>query len=126
MRKMTFLYGFLVWLVPFVVALCISPLRTSARPLFESIMPVVLTLSVVVCLILDFRRLDRNFLREGIVAGLVWLAMSLALDFPMFSAGPMKMSLAEYMMDIGLTYLIIPSITIAFGYLADQKLRAAR
>ena len=34
------LFGFLIWLIPFVVAFIIFPLRESSRPLFESIMPV--------------------------------------------------------------------------------------
>ena len=37
------LFGFLVWLAAFVAAILIFPLRESARPLFESIMPVVLS-----------------------------------------------------------------------------------
>jgi len=34
---------------------------------------------------------------------------------------PMKMSFADYMMDIGLTYLIIPVICIGFGYLLKKQ-----
>lgn len=34
----------------------------------------------------------------------------------MFMEGPMKMSLVDYVMDIGLTYLIIPAVTVGFGY----------
>jgi hypothetical protein len=41
LRKALF-YGVLVWLIPFAVAFLIFPLRQSARPLFESIMPVAL------------------------------------------------------------------------------------
>ena len=41
------LFGFLVWLIPFVAAFAIFPLRQSARPLFESIMPVTVTAVVV-------------------------------------------------------------------------------
>ena len=31
-------FGFLMWLVPFIVSLIIYPLKTSFNPLFESIM----------------------------------------------------------------------------------------
>ncbi len=37
-------FGFLIWLLPFVVSILIFPLRTSHRALFESIMPVALNL----------------------------------------------------------------------------------
>lgn len=36
----------LVWLIPFSVAFVIFPLRVSMMPLFESIMPLVLTIVV--------------------------------------------------------------------------------
>lgn len=31
------------------------------------------------------------------------------------------MSLVDYLMDIGITYLIFPSITIGMGYLIEQR-----
>ena len=43
----TFLFGFLTWLIPFAVSFLIFPLKTSHRPLFESIMPVVVTICAV-------------------------------------------------------------------------------
>jgi len=39
----------------------------------------------------------------------------------MFSKGPMTMPLIEYIKDIGLTYLLIPAVTIGFGYILDKK-----
>jgi hypothetical protein len=33
----------------------------------------------------------------------------------------MAMSLADYLKDIGVTYLIIPTVTIGFGYLMQQR-----
>lgn len=119
--KRALLYGFLIWLLPFIVSIIIFPLRESARPLFESIMPVVVTLCAVVFSILYFKNLDRDFLKEGILLGVIWFVISLVIDLLMFSSGPMKMSFADYMMDIGLTYLIIPTVTIGFGYLMMKR-----
>jgi hypothetical protein len=34
---------------------------------------------------------------------------------------PMQMSMGDYMMDIGLTYLIIPIITIGFGLILEKR-----
>jgi hypothetical protein len=39
----------------------------------------------------------------------------------MFSKGSMAMPIIEYFKDIGLTHLLIPAITIGFGYLLDEK-----
>jgi len=49
--------------------------------------------------------------------GVVWLIISIVIDLTMFMQGPMKMGFADYLMDIGLTYFIIPTITIGFGYI---------
>lgn len=114
--KKALLYGFLVWLIPFVVAFTLFPVRTSQRALFESIMPVVLTLCAVFFSARYFRKIKGGFLNEGVFLGVIWFTISLGLDLLMFMWGPMKMSFADYMMDIGLTYLIFPTITVGFGY----------
>ena len=119
--KLALLYGFLLWLIPFVVAILIFPVRTSSRALFESIMPVVLTACVVLFLNLYFRRLEAGFLKEGLMLGVIWFAISLVLDLLMFMWGPMKMTFAEYMMDIGLAYLIFPIVTIGSGHLIKKR-----
>ena len=116
--KKTLLYGFLIWLIPFVVAFLIFPIRESNRTLFESIMPIVITICVVFFANIYFKKLDKNFVKEGLLIGIIWLAISFSIDLAMFMQGPMKMSFVDYVMDIGLTYLIIPTITIGFGYLS--------
>ena len=119
--KKALLYGFLVWLIPFIVAILLSSVRKHNRPLFESLMPVVITISAVPFLILYFSKLQAHFLKEAILLGIIWLAISLILDLLLFMEGPMKMSFADYMMDIGLTYLMIPTISIGFGCLLEKR-----
>jgi hypothetical protein len=119
--KTALLYGFLLWLIPFIVAFLIFPLKTSSPPLFESIMPVVLTACVVVFSNLYFKRLEAQFLSEGIILGALWFVVSLGLDLLMFMWGPMQMTFANYMMDIGLTYLIFPIVTIGFSHLIEER-----
>ena len=119
--KKALLYGFLVWLIPFIVSFLIFPLKSSNRALWESIMPVVITISAVPFLILYFSKLQAHFLKEAVLLGIIWLAISLILDLLLFMEGPMKMSFADYMMDIGLTYLMIPTISIGFGYLLEKR-----
>jgi hypothetical protein len=110
------LFGFFIWLIPFVVAFLIFPLRESSRPLFESIMPVAVTAAVVWFGVLYFKGVKQDFVREGLMIGLLWLAISLIIDLPlMLSGGPMQMTLAEYVADIGVTYLLIPVVTVGLG-----------
>lgn len=110
------LFGFLVWLAAFVVAFAIFPLRESSRPLFESIMPVVVTTASAVLAVIYFRGVTGRYLREGVILGLVWLAINVLIDIPLLlTGGPMQMTLGQYPADIGLTYLIIPAVTIGIG-----------
>jgi hypothetical protein len=115
------LFGFLVWLIPFVVAFSIFQVRNSDRPLFESIMPVVISVCVVLFSVLYFKKQKGKYLKDGIVIGFVWLAISIAIDLLMFMQGPMKMDFVDYVKDIGITYLMIPIITIGMGYLVEKQ-----
>ncbi len=115
-------YGLAVWVIPFVVAIMIFPIRMSDRPLFESVMPVVVALCVVIFSVAYLRKVSSGHLREGIILGLVWFMISIALDLAMFlPESPMRMDVLDYMKDIGLTYLMIPAITVGFGYLCQER-----
>ena len=117
------IFGFLVWLVPFAVSFLVFPLKTSMRPLFESIMPLILTIVVVTLTYYYMKNLDVNYVREGILIGIVWYVINIAIDLVMFlPASPMHMGFADYMMDIGLTYVMIPVITLGMGSLLDAKI----
>ncbi len=121
MRKYSelLLYGFLTWLIPFLVSVLIFPLHKTERPLFESVMPVVIVVCVVFFSVLYFGSVTSEFLKEGALLGAAWLAISLFIDLLLFMEGPMKMMFANYLNDIGLTYLIILIITVGFGYLLE-------
>lgn len=118
------LYGILMWLIPFLVSFLIYPLKQSANPLFESIMPVVITATVVALTLSYFKQQDNKFLSEGIIIGISWFLISIAIDLLMFlPPSPMHMGLSDYMMDVGFTYLIIPVVTLGMGYTVDKELK---
>lgn len=111
-----------VWAVPFVVAFLIFPLRQSARPLFESIMPVAVAGATVGFAVPYFRSVGTAFIREGLGLGLLWLLICAAIDAPlMLFGGPMKMTVGQYVADIGVTYLMIPVITLGMGAVLAQS-----
>ena len=115
------LFGFLLWLIPFAVSFLIFPLRMSQRPLFESIMPVVIAIWTVFFSIFYLSRRKSDFLKEGISIGIAWLLISIVLDLMIFIEGPLKMPLWDYATDIAVTYLMIPAITTGFGYLMEHR-----
>ena len=109
-------FGALVWLVPFVVAVLVFPLHESSRPLFESIMAVTVTATAVVFGLLYMKQVAGDFVRESIRLGILWFIIAVVIDAPlMLIGGPMKMSLAQYIADIGVTYLCIPAVTWGIG-----------
>ena len=85
-------------------------------------MPVVITLTVVLLSAAYFKDVNTNFLKEGIIIGGSWFLISILIDLILFMpSSPMQMSFTNYMMDIGLTYLIIPPVTVGMGYMGDRQ-----
>lgn len=115
-HKIAIIYGLAIWAITLIVAFLIFPLRENERPLFESIMPLVLTFATTLFSYLYFRKVESRFVMQGLCLGLIWIAISLTLDALMFSRGPMAMKLIDYTKDIGITYLIILIIPLGFGY----------
>ena len=111
------MFGFIIWAIVLIVSFAIYPLHDSHRPFFESIMPVAIAACTVVFSVLYFREIKMDRITEGIIVGFVWFMINIIMDLFLFMEGPMKMSIADYMMDIGFTYLIIPIITIGFAFL---------
>ncbi len=122
MRRVAREIGFavLAWLVPFAVSVCIFPLKESHPPLFDSLMGVTLTCSTVILAVLYFRRLTASYVAQGARIGITWAVANWLLDGLMFSSGPMKMSLDQYVMDIGVAYIAIPVITVGLGIAANM------
>ena len=119
--KRAFLFGLVVWAVPFVAAMIIFPLRESNRILFGSIMPVILTYISVTMAYLYFNRVELFFIKEGVNLGILWFFICIVIDLCFFTWGPMQMSIIDYIEDIGLTYLMIPIITIGIGYAEESR-----
>jgi hypothetical protein len=117
--------GFVAWLTPFAVAFLAFPLRESARPLFESIMAVTVTATAVILGLTYLRRADGGGASVGLELGLIWFVICVLIDAPlMLFGGPMKMTFAEYMADIGLSYVSIPIVT--WGLAAARARRGGR
>ncbi len=114
------IYGILVWLIPFVISFFIYPLKQEENPLFESIMPVVVALATVIFAVLYLKKIGTSYMKETTMIGIAWFLINVVLDLLMFMWGPMKMGFAEYWYDIGVTYLMIPIITIGLGTVMDK------
>jgi hypothetical protein len=68
-------FGFLVWLVPFEASFIIFPLKTSNRPLFESIMHIVLSIIVITLTYYYMKGMYSNYVKEGIMMVLCGISL---------------------------------------------------
>ncbi|HEY1405668.1 MAG TPA: hypothetical protein VF857_03575 [Spirochaetota bacterium] len=116
------IYGLIAWLVPFLFSVAVWPLHETMLPLFKSVVLVFSVTLGVVLLVLYFRKVEGRYFRDGIILGLVWLAISLILDLAVLVYF-MKMPLGMYLMDIGLRYLLMPVLSAGFGYIIAFKVQ---
>ncbi|WP_067047748.1 hypothetical protein [Methanofollis ethanolicus] len=112
------LYGALTWLVPLLVAI---PFYGPGGGLlvdvflFKSVMIVVGGVTGALLLVHWFDGVQARHLGEGVTVGGVWLAMNWALDL-LVLVPVSGMDIATYFGQIGLRYLLIPTMAIAIGY----------
>jgi hypothetical protein len=117
--KRATLLGLASWAIPFVFSFLLFPLKKPNAPLFETLM----TLAILVTAGALFQRYFRGravSVGEAVRVGLLWLAVNLIMDYPMFAYGPMKMPVWAYYSEIGLVYLTFP----AFGFWASRLARS--
>lgn len=119
------LFAFLAWLLPFIMSVCIYHLKQRSPAAFESIMGLTLVGTTVVLGCLELRHRTGGFVKRGLAAGCLWMAMNWILDSVMFSQGPMQMSFDRYASEIGPAYLIIPVITTGLGLAARRASRTS-
>jgi hypothetical protein len=94
----------LSWLIPFVVSFLAFP--------FGTLMDLVV-LSTGAALLHRYFRNRPVSVNEAVLVGMMWLALNLAFEYPMFAYRPMKMPASTYYSEIGLGYLTLPAF--AFG-----------
>ncbi len=117
------LYGFLAWLIPFVASFFFYSREgelTIDIFLFKSIMIVVGSFSAAILLVSYFKNINVDYLKEGIIIGLIWFGINIVLDLLILI--PMSgMSITDYFTQIGLRYLAIPAMSIAVGTALKNK-----
>lgn len=119
-----FLYGLIVWMVPLVVSFAFVDRQgnfTIDETFFKSIMVVTGALVGVVLAVRYFRDVETAYVNEGIILGVIWLVVNLALDLSMVSGGFFQMTVGQYFRDIGMRYLAMPIYTIGIGYALMQE-----
>lgn len=115
-------YGLVLWVIPYAASIPLLPLRESSPLVFKSVIGLIAALVASVLMVLYFKTIERNFLKESVVTAIIWIAISLILD--MVAIMPFaKLSLLEYFMQIGIENIAAAIIIVAVGYLLEKKVR---
>lgn len=116
-------YGFLVWLIPFLVAI---PFHTRDGKLltdiflFKTVMLIIGNLTGCVLFVSLALKISGKKLPILLGAGWIWLFINWGLDFLILL--PMsKMSPGDYFIQIGLRYFTMIFVPFAIGWVADKS-----
>ncbi len=84
-------------------------------------MIIVGSITGAILLVSYFKKINEQYLKEGILIGIIWFCLNIVLDLLVLV--PMsKMPILDYFAQIGLRYLMIPAMSIAIGAaLANKK-----
>jgi hypothetical protein len=116
------LFGLLTWIIPFAASFFFY--SKEGQPLidiflFKSIMILVGAVVGVLLLVLYFKDLKKDIVKEGIIVGAAWFAINAVLDILILI--PMSgMSISIWFQQIGLRYLTLPIVSIGMAYVKNQ------
>ena len=120
------LLGILSWLIPFAISfLFYKPggQLIVSYPTFKSTIMLVGVISGCYLLFRYFSFVENDFIKNAAIVGLIWFAINIIMD-TVILIPIMKTTFTDYFMSIGLSYFSIPTISIAMGYLLNQKVNA--
>lgn len=119
--KWAIINGVLLWLIPFLAAFPIFPMKDNNPFLFHSILGIVAVTTCIILILHYFKKTGENSVKEGFYLGSIWLAINLALDLPIFLL-IFQMPIGSYFSEIGLGYILYPVLTTGFSLATKSKL----
>lgn len=123
------LYGIAIWFVwvsLVVFSAQLLPAEISGSPLFVSLQMVALATLVLGLTVLYLRKVGRSSFGEGILVGLVWVVVMIAIDFAHSVVMPaMIPDFRAYIAAVAPSYVVVPIITtMTMGYLERRSVKS--
>lgn len=115
------LFGFLSWLIPFMAGFAAWPLHESNEKFFKTIMLLIGGAAGALLMVLYFKAVSKDFLKEGIITGFIWLVMNIILDILVLVI-VFKSTFSVWLLETGLRYLTILFSFTAVGLILQDKL----
>jgi hypothetical protein len=118
-------YGAVLWVIPYATAIPLLALNQSNPALFQTIMIVVGSLVGGFLSAHYFLAVEHDYLKEGLVLALTWIAVNWLLD--VVALLPFTgQSIPRYLQEIGLRYLAMAAPTVAIGFVLQRKLAVSQ
>lgn len=108
--------GALLWICVFAIASLLYPWDIANRHLFEWVMAVVVAGAAIAVATAYVRGLQSPVLPQVVTAAVLWPVMCVVLDFMVILAVVPRVSLGQYLKQVGLAYLMIPPIVLGLAY----------
>jgi|JI8StandDraft_1071087.scaffolds.fasta_scaffold00048_5 hypothetical protein len=118
-NKKLFLFGFILWIIPFVLAIPLFQLFGDNRIVFKSVICLVLALTIMGVWNKYLQNISSDFLTHSYVASVTWILMSIIPDLFAFLLG-FQMSAVTYFTEIATSYLLIPILLIGNALLLQK------
>ena len=117
------LHGIMIWLIPFISAFFFFDQTGQIAVdmyLFKTVMILIGGLTGAFAIVIYFRKVQSGFVNQGIIIGIVWFVVNFILDLAILL--PISgMNYSDYLVQIGLRYLMIPIMSIMAGVLLEKK-----
>jgi len=123
------LYGIAIWFVwvsLVVFSAQLLPAEISGSALFVSMQMVALAALVLGLTVLYLRKVGRSSFGEGMLVGLVWVVVMIAIDFAHSVVMPaMIPDFGAYIAAVAPSYVVVPIITtMTMGYLERRSVKS--
>ncbi|MGN0094397.1 MAG: hypothetical protein ACI37V_08130 [Methanobrevibacter sp.] len=117
MKKIGVIYGFLTWIVTITLIL----MSHNSNPyIFNIILDIIITVLSLILGINYLKSFKKDFLKEALVFGILIFIINVVLDQFYYDAVGLPMNLIEYMLNVGLIYLVYPIIIGFIGFVFDN------
>ena len=121
--KLAVIYGILIWAVTYVISLIVQPLITTNNLYDNLILPLSMIIVTGFFGILYIREINEDEVIEGIIVGIIFIAIDIVCDVIVFIIpNNHTILITNYTTHLILMSIITLLTTTFLGYLAQMKI----
>lgn len=114
------LFGILIWLFTYCISIALWTLQKNFLGIFSSLLSVSIVYTTLFASMSYFREIKEHYHEIAVRVSSMWFVTNLLLGYFGYVLGPFKMSLVEYISEIGFIYVVILLIPNGLGCMGKQ------